>query len=167
MSTPSVIDTNCIKYFQDERVAGVESTFTMMISKVQLKGAIAIDNQGQALQEYQDCCQPSALGLNLMDWIADQAMQGMISEHAMDVEIKKTLKKKQGLPQKDCKWPAIAISAQADVIITEDIDLFDPKSKNATKNAKDKIKRNGGALSKHLRKEYGVNVRTAQIFLEE
>ncbi|MCA0256083.1 MAG: hypothetical protein LCH47_05735 [Proteobacteria bacterium] len=165
MAPPTVIDANCLKYFQDERVAGTSGVYSAMIGKVQEKGCLAVDDEGHAQQEYNDCCRPSAVGLNLCDWIADQIVERFIVLFPMDKSASVDLKK-LGVPKKDQKWPAIAKGAQADFILTEDIDLFDPKAKAFKSAAKAKIKAGGGPVSKYLAKQHGINVSTAEDFLK-
>lgn len=72
----------------------------------------------------------------------------------------------QGLPHKDHKWPAIAVGSGADTIISEDIDLFDPAAKNKDAKTKATIKKNGGALSKYLKKNHNIVVTTSSDFIE-
>lgn len=84
MSASSVVDANCIKYFHEERITGQEDIFTSMIEHVFLKGVIAIDDVGLAEQEYISCCQPSAIGINLQDWIAEKLIEFKIVPFSMD-----------------------------------------------------------------------------------
>ncbi len=164
MSSPTVIDANCLKGFQDERVSGKEDIFTSMINKVYVKGCIAIDSENLAIQEYNDCCKPSSVGINLKDWIADEIINKKIVPFTMNREIFRELIQ-MGLPKPDCKWPGIAVGAGADTIITQDIDLFDPGSKSANAKTKEKIRNKGGKLSKHLKKNFKIEVTTAENFL--
>ena len=136
-----------------------------MIRKAQGKGHIAIDDGGHALQEYNDCCKPSAVGLNLCDWIADQIVNKVIVMFTMDRSIEDDLRK-LGLPKKDYKWPAIAKGSEADTILTEDIDLFHPEAKGYNAKAKAKIRERGGCVSKFLARNDGISVTTAENFLK-
>lgn len=166
MPDPTVIDANCLKYFQEERIFDKAGTYTAMIEKVREKGCIAIDDEGHAQQEYNDCCNPSVVGLNLCDWIADQIVEKFFVMVAMDKSASRDLSG-LGLPKKDHKWPAIAKGAKANLILTEDIDLFDPKAKSRKSAEKTKIKDKGGPLSKYLAKRHGIVVSTAQNFLDQ
>lgn len=166
MGNPSVIDANCLKYFQEERLSDENNEFSKMIEKAIAKGFIAIDDEGKAQQEYSDCCKPSAVGLNLCDWIADQIVNNTFRMFSMDRSLEKDLKS-LGLPKKDLKWPAIAKGAKADIILTEDIDLFEPKAKSYASKKKEKIKSAGGCVSKYLAKKHEIVVITTSAFLAE
>lgn len=165
MGAPTVIDANCLKYFQEERVSGLSEKYTDMIAKAQGKGCIAIDDEGRAQQEYNDCCKPSAVGLNLCDWIADQIVNKVIIMFKMDRSAEAELRK-LGVPNKDLKWPSIAKGSNADTILTEDIDLFDPKAKSFNAKSKTKIKEKGGCVSNFLAKRHGISVTTTENFLK-
>lgn len=162
----TVIDTNCIKYFQEERVADENGTYTEMIGLVFENGGMAIDADGRALHEYQECCRPSALGLNLIDWINDNLTSGKISLHEMDHSLKGKLKE-LGVPDKDLKWPAIAMGAESKLIVTDDIDLYEPRAKKYKHAAKEIIKLNGGVVSKFLKKKHDIKVSKAEHFVAD
>lgn len=162
---PSVVDANCMKFFQQERLEANCAVYTRMIKAAFEKGPVAVDDEGRAIYEYNDCCRPAAVGLNLGDWIADQIVIGAIVYVKMDHSLKKDLSL-LGLPAKDLKWPAIAKGAGADLIITEDIDLFDPKKKNASPKQRNRIFRCGGPVSKFLRDRHRIRVSIAQHFLD-
>jgi hypothetical protein len=155
-----------MKYFQEERITGDTGKFTEMIARAIEKGCIAIDDQGHAQQEYNDCCKPSSVGLNLCDWIADQIVSRNVLMFKMDRSAEKKLKE-LGVPRKDQKWPSIAKGADASAIVTEDIDLFDPKAKSYKASAKKEIRDNGGPVSKFLYKKHGISVLTCNNFLGE
>jgi len=166
MTSATVIDANCMKYFQEERVTGTLGVFTEVIDKACAGDGIAIDDEGKAQQEYFDCCRPSPVGLNLTDWITDQIIARKIKMVKMDKAAEPKLKQ-LGVPRKDLKWPSIAKGAAAESLVTEDIDLFDPKAKNRSSSAKSKIKERGGPVSKHLKKKYGICVYTACDYISE
>ncbi|WP_143040440.1 hypothetical protein [Rhodobacter sp. 24-YEA-8] len=153
-----------MKHFQDERLNGEEGAYHEMINCAFTKGSVAIDLDKRAEQEYYDCCKPSVAGINLQDWISDQLITGKFIYCIHDDSAKRKLRE-MGVPAKDLKWPAIAIGSGADLIITNDIDLFDPAAKNYTSKKKDQIKRDGGPVSKYLRKNHSIEVSKAEHFI--
>ncbi len=167
MTLPSVVDANCLKYYQQERVAGREGEFTVAISKLMAKGALAIDSEGKALQEYYDCCRPSAVGLNLSDWISERLVDGCIKMFDTDNSLTRELLS-LGLPRKDIKWPCIAKSSNSDIIVTEDIDLFEPTAKSRRAPEKERIKRaRTGCVCRHLERQHSIRVLTSQHVRDE
>lgn len=165
MTVASVIDANCMKYFQEERVKKGEGRFCDVIDVALNNGIIAIDDKGLAQQEYFDCCRPAPVGLNLCDWISDQIIAQKIKMFAVNRSAEISLIG-FGVPRKDHKWVAIALGAGAFAVVTEDIDLFDPKEKYANEARKAKIKAEGGCVSRHLRRKYKLLVLTGETFLE-
>ena len=65
-----------------------------------------------------------------------------------------------GIPKPDHKWIRLAISADGKAIVTEDIDLFDPKKKkNCSADLKKEIKSTrSGPVCKFLRKSLSIDV---------
>lgn len=165
MLVTSVVDANCMKYFQDERVSFVNGPYSAVIFAALNGGIIAIDDEGHARQEYFDCCRPSPVGMNLSDWINDQIIAKKIRVFPMDPSESRTLRK-MGVPKKDHKWVAIAIGASASCIVTEDIDLFDPSEKNANAARKVRIKAVGGCVSNYLKRYRRVLVLTGAAFID-
>lgn len=158
MANSSVVDANVLKNFHEERVSNITSKYSEVVLAVLDKGNIAIDDEKMAWQEYFDCCQPSSVGLSLIDWISDQIVSGVIFMVKMDKSTKKKLAT-FGLPSKDQKWVFIAVGSNSDAIITDDIDLFDPKAKSYKSEKKQKIKNSGsGVVAKYLKKHHKISV---------
>lgn len=159
MNKPTVIDANCLNYFQNERILDTRGPVSVAIDLVFQFGHIAIDDEYQAIQEYVDCAEGPA-ALNLGDWIADQMATQKIIPYQMhkDQNLRKHLRL-VGLQRKDHKWIFIAIGAGSELIITNDVDLFQPDGKSKTAGAQEKIKRcRQGSLCKELRKRYGIHL---------
>ena len=71
-----------------------------------------------------------------------------------------------GLPPKDQKWVRLAIGCDGRVLVSNDIDFFDPAKKSASAAAKAAVKRSGkGPCSKALQKVYGLQVKLLEDFL--
>lgn len=158
-SEATVVDTNCIAYFQAERLTErQDGPFSQLMTLVFLRGHLAVDEGGKAEQEYKDTCRPSAAGLNLMDWFADQILKGKIKFYRESAHLKKQCQQ-CGLPNRDYKWVGIALSASAGLIVTQDIDLFEPKAKSWPSGTKDKIRAQGGGTVAKLLRNNGINVR--------
>lgn len=158
MTNPSVIDTNVLKCFFEEKVSDKEGEFTAAVTAIMTKGVVAIDEEGQAEQEYYDCCRPPSVGLSLIDWVTLQLNNGAFRVFEMDKSVRKELRK-LGVPHKDHKWVFIAKGAGADLIVSEDIDLFDPKAKKWSEKKKAQLRKDsGGSVAIHLRKKHGIKV---------
>lgn len=155
---PIVVDTNCMAYFQKERLDEHFGEYSRLIDEVCSKGHISLDVKGKIKQEYADTCSPGAVGLNLLDWLADMATKGIVREYEEASDLKQKCDK-CGLPSKDYKWVGTAIGAEAKLIVSEDIDLFEPKAKTWKAARKEQIKANSeGSMAKLLKKN-GIAVR--------
>lgn len=155
----TVIDTNCLVGFFRSLLSDNADDYRKAVDKAMQRGIIAIDDKGHAIHEYDEACRPKAASIGLKDWVYERIREKKVLEFAMDRSEEKNLKNNFGLPKKDCKWVSIALGASGNVIVTEDIDLFDPKKKNLSGEHREKVMEwNIGALSKHLKKKKGIFV---------
>lgn len=156
----SVVDANFVKYFFEQLVQGRTDEFVFGVNSLLERGAIALDEGGKAQQEYENCCRPPAVGLGLKDWIADQLTRGKLVVVKPEQSLTKALNR-LGLPKDDHKWICIAVGAGANIIATEDIDLFDPTEKESSAKRKSKIKANrSGCVAKYCKKQHAIHVST-------
>ncbi|GAA4772476.1 hypothetical protein [Novosphingobium ginsenosidimutans] len=161
--TPHAVDANAIHQFQEERVNGSPGIGHTCIEAILSNACIALDEEGHCLQEWLQCAGgkfPFALG----DWVADQAVHGKIKYYELSSNSIRKHLNSLGIPTSDHKWIRLAIGSKGFVIVTNDIDFFDPSKKNATAKVKDKIKASGGPCSKMLSKCYGITVRWTASF---
>ena len=106
-------------------------------------------------------CAAGKFPFALSDWIADQFLSGKLRYFALAPNTCYKYLLKLGMPKKDHKWVRLAIGCGGKIIITDDVDFFDPSKKRSDAATKEKIKINGnGPCSKNLRLEYGVEVVT-------
>ncbi len=153
-------------YFQKERLDASSGLYCHLIDEVCNKGHISLDRKGKIIQEYAETCSPGAVGLNLLDWLADMAAKGLVKEYAEASDLKQECER-CGLPSKDYKWVGTAMGAKAKLIVSEDIDLFEPKAKAWTAAKKKQIKANSkGSIAKLLKKN-GIAVRCGAGAIEQ
>jgi len=155
----TVIDTNCMVQFYQSFLLDLETEFTAAVEIAFERGVVGIDNEGHALHEYDETFRPKGASIGLRDWIYEEIRKSKIVEFDMDQSETKVLKSKFGLPKKDIKWISIALGSSGDVILTEDIDLFDPKKKKEKGAAREKAMNwRNGELSKFLKKKHCIYV---------
>ena len=154
---PHAFDANAIHAFQQERKSEANGPARAALERIFNGDCIALDEDGLCLQEWLDCAE-SAVPFALGDWVADQMIHGRIRSFPLCTENLRKMLLNLGLPKKDHKWVRLAIGCGGNLIITNDIDFFDPKKKNASAQQKKKIKENGGSCSKFLQKKLGVEV---------
>jgi len=154
--TAIALDANAIHAFQDERLNAVDGEAHAAISRIFEEGCIALDLEGQCLQEWTDTA-AGHIPFALTDWVNDQLATGNIRLFQTRGSFFRDLNS-LGLPKKDHKWVKLAISCDGKTIVTNDIDFFDPTAKSATEAKKLKLKERGGKCSKALSKKYGVSI---------
>ena len=153
-----VVDANVINYFQKERISDSPDEASEAITEIFSQGAIALDPAGHCLNEWEECA-AGEYPFALSDWVTDNIALGNIQyfefcEHNLFRALIAL-----GIPKKDHKWVRLAIGSDGKKIVTEDIDLIEPKSKKANAKTISDIKLSGkGTASKTLKKQFGVNV---------
>lgn len=157
--TPYVVDANVMNLFQSERFKGETGPASESLDLMTLHSFIVLDAGGHCQDEW-IACAGGKPPIALEDWIADMFVRQKIQLVPMISDSMHQELTGHGIPKKDHKWVRLARSSSADVIVTEDIDLFDPTKKNAcTAPAKAKIKSSRkGPVAKFLRKAYKIDV---------
>jgi hypothetical protein len=155
---PYVLDANVMNLFQKERLEQISGHAHRTIELVTQDCCIALDDGGHCQQEWLACA-GGAHPIALADWIVDMMVDGNIRMFSF---CKSSMYKEltgKGIPKKDHKWIRLALGSGSELIVTDDIDLFDPTRKNCCSEEKNAIKRNGtGPISKFLKKTYGVSI---------
>lgn len=155
-----VVDANVMNAFQKERLLASEGPACAAINAMTNGHFIVLDEGGLCQQEWVDCA-GGTFPLALNDWIADMLIVqkirlGLLCEDSMHKELSVL-----GVPKKDHKWVRLAKGTQSDIIVTDDIDLFDPTKKSSSSKIIAAIKSNSsGPVAKHLRKRHGITVLT-------
>lgn len=156
---PYTVDANAIHAFQKERSEDLVGPAHDAINSIFASDCIALDEGELCLQEWAACAGGS-FPLNIRDWAADQMVVGKIRNFPL---CSNTIRKELlsiGLPQDDHKWVRLSIGCEGRVIVTDDIDFFDPTKKNASAATKEKIKSSGsGPCSKKLSKKFGIKIK--------
>ena len=141
--------------------------YTEALAQLDVLYWIAVDDGGHAMHEYDECCRPKGATIGLRDWLAERFRLGLVREVEMDRRPFRYLAKEYGLPEEDVKWVAIAYSSDSQYILTEDIDLFDPKKKALSGAARLAFMKNGsGAVRKCVRKRHNIEVLCTSTFCE-
>ena len=156
---PYVVDANVMNMFQSERFNGAAGLACSALDEITDNSFIVLDETGHCKDEWISCAGGKP-PIALEDWIADMFVRQRLQLATFINDSMYQELNNQGIPKRDHKWVRLARSANANVIVTEDIDLFDPKKKNAcTSAAKAKIKSGRkGPVAKYLKKSYKIDV---------
>lgn len=158
MPKGTVVDTCALFKCFNDLLLDDSSDGALFLSAVFDRGFLAIDSEGRAMQEYEDTAKPGALREGLTTWIADQALHGRVLAFEIDHSQNKAIRE-LGLPKKDWKWIGIAIGSGSKIIVTEDIDLFDPTEKGCGAKRREAIMSgSSGKLAHFCKKKLGVLV---------
>ena len=154
----SVVDSNLINLFQDERAREIEDEAHAALDAIFTNGHIVLDDSEQCQTEWMSCA-AFAPPIALADWIADMMQKEKIQLKPLTCGSMHKELTGLGIPKKDHKWVRLAISADSPLIATNDIDLIDPTSKKSGAVTRAKIMAScKGPVSKYLKKSYGINV---------
>lgn len=155
---PHVIDANAIHVFQQERIQGAPGRGHARISAIIESDCIALDEEGLCYQEWLDCAGGS-VPFALADWVADLAIYGQVRRYSLADNKCRTKLLSVGLPAPDHKWVRLAVGSGSKILITNDIDFFDPTKKRADEKTKRKIREAGtGPCAKLIYRNFGVTV---------
>ena len=152
-----VIDTNIMSKFNKEYFFETPNDLSKLIIDVMNKYHLAINKLLE--NEWKSTCgsQP------FQYWLTDNIIANKIEfvNSNIDKNIMKKIYDKYGLPKNsgDKELIKIANATIIKYILTEDIDLFDPKEKNANHRRKEKIKQQRiGKLNIFLKKKLNITV---------
>jgi hypothetical protein len=162
MGKGTVVDTCALVDCFCDLLIGEVTVNTEFLSQVFARGYIAIDSQGKALHEYSETARPGALRDGLANWIAERVRVGQVLEFDIDNSLNRALNQ-LGLPKKDLKWVGIALGSGSHIIVSHDIDLFDPSEKGCdAKRRKQVMSGTSGAIASFCKKKLGIIVTTCE-----
>lgn len=152
-----VVDANAINQFQKERASEPDDG-VRAIELILEHSYIVLDEGGHCKQEWMDCAAGS-FPLALADWLADQLAAGRVRIVEMIKNPPFKALRQIGVPKKDHKWIQLAVTDNSKFIVTNDIDLIEPKAKNSSNQIKDRIRSQcRGSVQKFLDKRLGITV---------
>jgi hypothetical protein len=156
--TPFCVDANAIHEFQRERITERPALGHAAIEAIRTVGCIALDIEQLCLQEWIDTAGGS-FPFALKDWIANELITGRIRYYPLADNSCRAILNQFGLPQKDHKWIRLALGCKGRVLVTGDIDFFDPTMKSADAKQKSKIRAaRSGPCAKGLKKKLGIEI---------
>lgn len=156
--TPFAVDANAIALFQKERISRQEGEGAAAVNAITSENCIALDATNLCLQEWLNAASGS-FPFALQDWINDMIATGKIRLYPLAPNDCRKRLLSYGLPQDDHKWVRLALGCRGNVIVTGDVDFFDPAKKKHSAEVKLKIRSSGrGSCSKALLKDFAVEV---------
>lgn len=155
---PFAVDANAIALFQKERVTKEPADGMAAISAISASNCIALDAEKLCLQEWMNAARGS-FPFALSDWVGDMLAVGKIRYFPLAPNTCRKKLLSYGLPPDDHKWIRLAVGCRGNILVTGDVDFFEPTMKKANAEAKKKIRQNNnGKCSKSLRKDFNVEV---------
>lgn len=157
-----VADTNIMKYYYDDVSHDEENFRRTLIETICDSCGFVIDEQIQ--WEYR--LKINTIGF--LDWLGTMMLEGKIDlinerrETKISPSNKRSIHEDYGLPRnnsKDIHFIICANHTDIKYILTNDIDFFDPRMKNASSEEKERIKnQRTGRLCRFLERELGILV---------
>jgi predicted nucleic acid-binding protein len=163
MKTDGVVaDTNIVIYFINDYMKGSNDTSLNKIF-IQILNKCGFVVNDQIIFEYKN----SIKTLGFQEWLGDQLLSKKIDyikendRTKLEKKDKKSIHDTFGLPRnsKDIHFIKCANHTQIKIIISKDIDLYDPKKKNAPPSERYEIMINrSGLLCRYLERNLDIKV---------
>lgn len=155
---PFAIDANAIASFQQERITKSDGDAVGAIRAILTSDCIALDIEKLCYQEWINVAGGS-VPFALTDWISDLLATGKVRFYNLSPNDCRKPLLKLGLPPDDHKWVRLAIGSGGKVLVTGDVDFFDPSKKSSSAKVKDKVRKSGkGPCCKALKRDFGIQI---------
>ena len=155
----TVFDANCWCERVDEETKKESGRATLAFEKAEADGKIVLDDEGYIKHQY--CAARRGFGEKLFDIMFEAySLRGriLISPKSKNQALGKALRD-LGVPRSEHPYFHAANNVEAQFIVSEDIDFFDPSQKQGTAKAKAKAKtQRKGCVCKFARKSLGCEV---------
>lgn len=155
-----VVDANCYKYYIDGSVRGTVDIYSAAFAHIFSKVHIALDNEKLILSEWLGCCTESRE-------YASEMLDRLLLEDKIRLypfvrnpHVRKALIE-EGIPKNDARLVEFSVEIKNEVVVSEDIDLYDPKRKGCTATQRSKLlsERRGSACAM-IRKKFRIEIIT-------
>jgi hypothetical protein len=145
------LDANCFKSYIDGLTTEVENVCVIAFKEVTEVGQFILDDGNLFVQEWRDST--GGFGnLFVGDHISDLLLQNKIGlrPFVKNVKLRKQLEL-LGMPRKDAKIVEFSAGSEIDLILSHDMDFFEPKKKKCQPDLRRKLLHNrGGSLCKFI-----------------
>jgi len=161
-------DANFFAAFMQELTSGTPETAVQAETKAEGMGSIAADSQGLVLQEWKDATGAHAREF-VEEWISDALRElRIVLFDTTGCHICRRDVLGRGMPKKDAKRLSIYKDVGTDIVISDDIDFFEPTEADCGPRRREKLcLGRSGSLCRHIEKSYGVAIYTHIGFLAE
>lgn len=154
-----VIDASSFKSFYEELIGDIYSNARRLVDRVFENDFIGVDSGERILTEWIKCCCGDQDEF-LRSWFRARAEEDKIRilDYNSSSQIKSSLKN-FGVPRKDCTYMYFAASNSAFLLVSEDIDFFEPAAKTHNEQRKARIKsKRSGCVCKYMKSEHSVQI---------
>ncbi len=162
----NVLDANCWAKYIDDIIFNGDGSGLNLIDKIDANGGYVVDDIGLIKHEYLNVRTPHAEAL-YNEWFGQRSPFGIvrISEQSRCGKLRSMIRE-LGVPNKDAVYIKVAVQSGVNHIISDDIDMFDPKSKSKSSAAREKIiDDESGDVCIKLWRNYRIIVRSSSNYL--
>jgi hypothetical protein len=161
-------DANFFAIFISACATGESQSAIQAENKAEELGQIVADEGGLILQEWKDATGSHAREF-VEEWINDALLELRIKLFkSSGCSICRADVVRRGMPHKDAKRLSIYKDVGTGVIISNDIDFFEPSEANCSPRRRERLCfERKGSLCRHVEKEYGIAIYTYEAFLIE
>ena len=165
MNGQITVDANVMHGFTHSLIKDVASAERQIVEHITAQHSFAIDDTGKIEHQWLETCGKSVFG----EWFYSQLQKGVVKKVAskLDASHKKKLQNECGMPMRgEIIYVAVAAVTDNRLIVTEDIDFWEPSAKLKSNEIKQKIKISGkGSVCKYLAKHLQITVATSSMAL--
>lgn len=164
-----VVDACVMQRFIAGLISSTTNDETKLVDCIRAGKGFAVDEEQKILTQWRETCGH----LVMEDWIAQGVQSGTIRAvgNRTDQRHKKALTLKEGFPYSDRHegtYVEVAAVASPHLLVTVDIDFWEPTAKGRTSVQKQKIIDSGrGGVRRYLKRNMGVTVLTPGAALVE
>jgi hypothetical protein len=160
MARAIIVDANSFKIAYNEMVTESIGLGSKLVASIFLSDFIVVDEGGVILQQWRACCCGDEDEF-FREWIFNRIAEDKIRKCTLsaNAHLKKKLRIELGVTAKDLVYLLLAVETAAFMIVSEDIDFYEPKAKtwNSQKRT-ELINHMAGCVCDHMRKYFKVTV---------
>lgn len=154
---PYFLDANCFKRYVDALLTEANDVYYNTVTSALAMSHISTDDGGIFVQEWKQTT-GGAYNPFVDDLISTWLAEGKIKllAYVKAPQVKNKLKQ-MGVPKLDARIIEFSVGSDITVIISEDIDLYEPSAKGCPPMKRAKLICGGkGSISQYVRKNYGI-----------
>jgi hypothetical protein len=160
MTRAVIMDANAFKVVYNDLIDDADGLGSAVIATIFREDYISVDMGGIIIQQWKDCSCGEEDEF-FQEWVTNRITEDKIRKRqpAKEAQIKKKLRIELGVPAKYWVYLLLAIGIAAFMIVSQDIDFYEPRAKSwDAKKRAGIISNRAGCVCKHMLKYHKVTI---------